>query len=284
MIMDDKKKKRQGEIARKILLLLMLAAVVGVELWYRLYDSPTEYITELYSSLSRFFGGCVALMFIFEFSFGRILSPLGNRRLGALIYVLPALAVTVNNFPWVSFLSGDCSLDATAGQIAFFAFSCFCVGFFEELTFRGCALMLLLKSRRGSKLKIFMAIFWSSVIFGVIHLVNIFTASPGAVFLQIGYSALIGALCCVVLLETGNIWLCVIIHAIYNFAGGVVPAFGEGAIWTAPEIALTAVVGVAVALWSLIRFIRMPVERADELFSGVARAKGSCGNSSVTGA
>lgn len=277
--MADNKKQSRGEIARKVLLLLMLAAVVAIELWYRLYDSPTELITELYSSLSRFFGGMVALLFIIEFSFVKILSPLGNHRTKALLYIIPALAVAINNFPWVSFIAGDCQLNATAGQMLFFAFSCLCVGLFEELTFRGCVLMLLLKSRTGSKLKIFMAIFWSSVVFGAVHLVNIFTSSPGAVFLQIGYSALIGALCCTVLLETGNIWLCVFTHSLYNFAGGVIPAFGEGTIWTAPEIAITTIVGVAVAIWSVIRFIRMPDERAAELFSRApakAKKEGEC--------
>ena len=268
MQMSEKRKLSPAEITRKVLLVLMLAAVVAVEIWYRLCDSPSESVTELYSSLSRFFGGMVALIFILEFSFGKILRPLGNKRASALIFIIPALAVAINNFPWVSLAMGDCSFGGSVGDILFFAFSCFCVGFFEELAFRGCALMLLLKSRTATKLKIFMAIFWSSVVFGAVHLVNIFTASPGAVILQIGYSALIGALCCTVLLETGNIWLCVFTHALYNFAGGVIPTFGEGTIWTGPEIAITAIVGVAVAVYSVVRFIKMPIERAEELFSG----------------
>ena len=265
--MSEKRRLSASEITRKVLLVLMLGAVVAVEIWYRLYESPPDSITEIYSSLSRFFGGMVALIFILEFSFGKVLRPLGNRRASALIFIIPALAVAINNFPWVSLIMGDCSFGGGAGDILFFAFSCFCVGFFEELTFRGCALMLLLKSRTKTKLRIFMAIFWSSVVFGVVHLVNIFTSSPGAVIMQIGYSSLIGALCCTILLETGNIWLCVFTHALYNFAGGVIPAFGEGTIWTGPEIAITAIVGVAVAIYSVVRFIKMPTERAEELFS-----------------
>ena len=126
--------------------------------------------------------------------------------------------------------------------------------------------MLFLKKRRHTRLGIFMAIFWSSVIFGAVHLVNIFISSPGAVLLQIGYSALIGGLCCLVLLETGNIWMCVIVHALYNFAGGVVPRLGEGEIWTAPEVAITAIIGVIVAALSVWRFLTMPLSCADDLF------------------
>ena len=271
--MADKRKPSRREIALRILLVLMLGAVIAVELWYRFYDSPTSEITDLYSALSRLFGGMVALTFMLEFSLGKILGPLGNRRAGALIFVFPALIVAINNFPWISFLSGDCTLEASVPQMLFLAFSCLCVGFFEELAFRGCALMLLLKKRCSTKLKMFMAIFWSSVIFGAVHLVNIFTSSPGAVLMQIGYSALIGALCCTVLLETGNIWLCVFIHALYNFAGAVIPAFGSGTIWTAPEIALTSVVAVIVTVWSVIRFIKMPNERAAELFDNIKAQK-----------
>ena len=263
--MSEKRKLSPAEITRKVLLVLMLAAVVAVEIWYRLCDSPSESVTELYSSLSRFFGGMVALIFILEFSFGKILRPLGNKRASALIFIIPALAVAINNFPWVSLAMGDCSFGGSVGDILLFAFSCFCVGFFEELAFRGCALMLLLKSRTATKLKIFMAIFWSSVVFGAVHLVNIFTASPGAVILQIGYSALIGGMCSLVLLETKNIWICVFIHALYNFAGGVVPRFGEGMIWTAPEVALTAALAVVVIVYCVWRFVTMPLEYADNL-------------------
>ncbi len=261
-----KKLRFTGELVRKIALVLLLIAVIAVEIWYRQYDAPTEFISDCYNSISRLCGAMVALIFMIEFSLCRVLNPLGNKRIKGFIFILPALAVAINNFPWVSLLSGDCTLDASAADIMFYAFICLCVGLFEELAFRGCALMLLLRKRRVTRLGIFMSIFWSSVIFGAVHLVNIFVSSPIAVLLQIGYSALIGALCCIVLLETGNIWMCVFTHALYNFAGGVVPRLGRGEIWTAQEIAFTAVVGVIVAILCVWRFFVMPIERADELF------------------
>ena len=143
---------------------------------------------------------------------------------------------------------------------------CLCVGLFEEIAFRGCVLMLFLKKRTHSKLSVFMAIFWSSVVFGAVHLVNIFTSSPGAVILQIGYSALIGGLCSLVLLETGSVWACVLVHAVYNFSGGIVPRLGEGTIWTAPEVALTAALAVIVIVYCVWRFVTMPQDSAKNLF------------------
>ena len=55
------------------------------------------------------------------------------------------------------------------------------------------------------------------------------------------------------------------IHALYNFAGGVVPRFGEGMIWTAPEVALTAALAVVVIVYCVWRFVTMPLEYADNL-------------------
>ncbi len=256
----------KGELVRNTALVLLLLAVVAVEIWYRQHDNPDEFISDCYNSISRLCGAAVALIFMIEFSLCKVLNPLGNKRVKGLVFILPALAVAVNNFPWVALISGDCTLEANVSDVIFYAFVCLCVGLFEELAFRGCALMLLLRKKRGTRSGIFMSIFWSSVIFGAVHLVNIFVSSPIAVLLQIGYSALIGALCCVVLLETGNIWLCVFIHALYNFAGGVVPRLGTGTVWTVEEIAFTAIVGVAVAALCVWRFFAMPIERADELF------------------
>ena len=263
--MSDKLKKRR-EILVRVLLVLSIIAVVAVEIWYRLIDSPTELTTDIYSSLSRLFGTAIALVFMLEFSLGKILHPLGNKRASAILYILPAFAIAINNFPWVSFFAGDCSMSASATDILFYAFMCLCVGLFEEIAFRGCVLMLFLKKRTHSKLSVFMAIFWSSVVFGAVHLVNIFTSSPGAVILQIGYSALIGGLCSLVLLETGSVWACVLVHAVYNFSGGVVPRLGEGTIWTAPEVALTAVLAVIVIVYCVWRFVTMPQDSAKNLF------------------
>ena len=266
--MADKKKSsaRIGDVVLKLLLIAVIIALAVVEIWYRAQSAPTQTVIDLYNSLSRLCGALAALIFMIEFSFLRILHPLGNKNFKGLLFILPALAVAINNFPWVSMATGDCSLNANASDIIFYAFICLCVGLFEELAFRGCALMIFLKKRRTTRLGVFMAIFWSSVIFGAVHLVNIFVASPGAVLLQIGYSALIGGMCCMVLLETGNIWLCVLTHALYNFAGGVVGQLGGGTIWTGEEIALTALVGVAVAVFSVWRFMTMPLENAEQLF------------------
>ena len=69
-----------------------------------------------------------------------------------------------------------------------------------------------------------------------------------------------------VLLLTGNIWFCVILHSLYNFCGGLIDGYGVGTQWTTPEIIFTAVVAVIVAVYFLILFLKMPTDYAKKLF------------------
>lgn len=241
----------------------LLLILVAIEISYAVW----KFDQSLYMLMSRFAGGGACLLFMIEFSFTRILSPMGNKKPLLWLLTIPGFVIAINNFPFVSFLAGDCRITAKTESILYFALVCLGVGFFEEMAFRGCAFMLLLKSKTQSRAKIFLAIFLSSVVFGCIHIVNLFFGgSVGSVVLQIGYSALIGALCSMVLLLTGNIWLCVLLHAAYNFCGGIISDYGIGVQWTSAEIVFTAVVSVIVALYFVILFIKMPTSLAEDLF------------------
>jgi membrane protease YdiL (CAAX protease family) len=135
------------------------------------------------------------------------------------------------------------------------------------MAFRGVVFLTVLEGRRKTKLGAFVSIAITSVVFGVVHLVNVFAGSSlPAVLLQVGYSALIGAMCSVVLMKTANIWLCVVLHAVYNFCGGVVPRFGGGEIWTVPEIILTVAVSLAVCTYVVISLLRMDTSKLDAIF------------------
>ena len=248
----------------KILFVVALAALLAIEAIRAVFG----FNDELYMLLSRFVGGGACLLFMVDFSFTRILYPLGNKRVSMLLLTIPGFLIAINNFPFISYFSGDCKITAKPSSIALYALICLGVGFFEELAFRGCAFMLLLKKRTLGRGKIFLAIFLSSVVFGLVHLVNLFFgASLVSVLLQIGYSALIGALCSMVLLLTRNIWLCVILHASYNFFGGIISNYGSGVQWTLSEILFTAAIAVIVGVYFLVLFFKMPTRLAGELFN-----------------
>lgn len=254
------------DVKNKIVRLLffgLLLLLLAVEITH----AVLQYNEDLYLCMSRFIGGCACIVFMLDFSVTKVLNPLGNKKLFPLLLVLPGFLIAVNNFPFVSFFSGECGISVDLERIFIFAIICIGTGFFEEMAFRGCAFMILLKSRTKSRAKVFLAILFSSVVFGLIHFVNIFFgASPLAVLLQIGYSALIGALCSMVLLLTGNIWLCVILHATYNFCGGLIDNVGFGVQWTTGQMIFTAIVAIIVAAYFVILFFKLPLSYADNLF------------------
>ena len=144
----------------KVLFALFLLFLLAVEAARAIWKLDED----LYLLLSRFLGGGACLLFMIEFSFTKILSPIGNKKPLLWLLVIPGFIIAINNFPFVSYLMGDCKIDADLSSILFWALICVGVGFFEEMAFRGCAFMLLLKSRTESKGKIFLAIFLSSEI------------------------------------------------------------------------------------------------------------------------
>ena len=261
--MDNKKLSAR---LRKIALFTLLILLVGFEIAFRMFNEKLGMSEDVYMTVTRVIGGLACIVFMLEFSFGKVFAPLGNKMWKWYLAIIPAFVIAINNFPFVSFFAGACSFSADTLEIFAFAFSCLCVGFFEEMAFRGCALMYLMKKRTDTRLGIFISIVLSSCVFGLVHLVNIFTSSPGAVLRQIGYSALIGALCSIVLIATKNIWLCVICHGLYNFCGGIIDEFGRGNMWTISQIIVTAVVAVVVAAYIIWLFFKIPLDNAKALY------------------
>ena len=91
-------------------------------------------------------------------------------------------------------------------------------------------------------------------------------AGIGPTILQIGYSFLIGAMCSVVLLKTRNIWICVMLHAIYDFCGTLMPTLGAGTWWDTPTVVFTAVLAVATAVYLVWQFFRLDLDEVGKIF------------------
>ena len=221
-----------------------------------------------YLTATRLIGAAIAALIIIYSSFGNIFKIRACGLGRAILFTLPCWLIAINNFPFIAIFTGDAHIGASAGKIALYAFQCLCVGLFEELAFRGCIFLFALDGHRKSTFDLFLAIVISSAIFGAVHLVNVLAgASIGAVILQIGYSVLIGGMCSVVLMKTGCIWHCVLIHAVYNFCGGVVPELGSGAIWNTPTIILTVVVSVAVAVYVVVSLLKIDIASLGYIFN-----------------
>lgn len=190
--------------------------------------------------------------------------------------VIPAFAVVINNFPIIGLARGAAYVTAPAWEVSLFALSCLLIGVFEEFAFRGVFYMLLLSTRRDSVKKIFWVTVASSAAFGAVHLFNLLAgAGIGPTLLQVGYSFLIGGMCSIVLIVTGSIWIPVILHALFDFGGYLIPTLGDGIVWDAATVAVTAVLGVATAVYMTVLLLRVKPQSLDRLFPASSAVDGA---------
>ena len=256
---------------RKIALVITVACaalLIAYEFWVGdlLFSTLSEEIRLLVDmTVTRLLGAAVFTVILVYLGY-KVLDPIRKPFFKGLAFCLPAYVIAINNFPFSSMIKGNATVDATAGKLLLLAAECLAVALFEEMTFRGVILLGFAEKRRWSRWGLFISIILSSAVFGVVHLLNIFTSSPIAVLMQIGYSFLIGGMCSVVLLKTANIWHCVAIHAIFNFLGAVVPTFGSGEIWDSFTIIITAVIAVLTFVYMLVFFLRFDVKETDKIY------------------
>lgn len=180
--------------------------------------------------------------------------------------VLPSLAVVVNNLPIIALADGSARVDRT-DLLPLFLLECFLIGLFEELAFRGTLFLAILEKRRATTRQIFLTSFVSSALFGLVHLANLLEgAGVGATLLQVGYSFLIGGMCTIVLLKTGNILFCILLHAIFDVGGGLLSTVGSGSQWNTPTVVITAVLAVVVTAWMIRLLLRVSPEETDKFY------------------
>lgn len=174
---------------------------------------------------------------------------------------LPAFAVAINNFPWLPLCTGDVTL--TNGYLfGWLILHVLCIGALEELAFRGMLLPLLIRRFGRTRRALLKSVILSSIIFGFVHFLNLIEgASVAETLMQVGYSMLIGAMCAVVFLGTGNLAYCIATHAVFNFGGGVTAFLAKGTVWTIPNIVGTVIIGGAVGAWMILSFCRLDPQK-----------------------
>lgn len=216
-------------------------------------------------TVTRALGGVAFIAMLVNFGY-RVLDPFKKPFWSSILYSLPAFLIVVNNFPFSQVIKGNARLTDSWGAVALLLLECMCVGFFEESAFRGVVFLGLLRRNPNNRLWAFASIAISSAVFGLVHLINIFESSPVAVLMQIGYSALIGAMCAVILMKTANLWLCVVIHGLFNFAGAVIPRCGEGEIWDTFTVVLTVIVSLLVLAYMIVLFVKDKMSAVEDIY------------------
>lgn len=217
--------------------------------------------------------GAVIFLVVLLYSEYRVtaIRPYGRAWLGVTVFVA-ALLIALNNFPWLALASGQVRVTGSVGELLLLGAECLCIALFEEMTFRGVLFLRLLEKRRENSRQIFFVTVVSSALFGLVHLLNLLEgASPFSVLLQIGYSFLIGGMCAIVLLKTGCLWLAVLVHAVYDYGGNLIPVLGEGKLWDTPTVVITAVFSVIVVCFMLTVLARVKPEETDRFYPDAGR-------------
>jgi membrane protease YdiL (CAAX protease family) len=191
-----------------------------------------------------------------------------TNRVKSLLCTLVPLAVVGNNFPIIGVISGEAFVTKPQWYIPIFALESLMIGLFEEFAFRGVLFPYILENRRNSSQSIFKATVISSAAFGAVHLFNLLMGGGiGGVLLQVGYSFLIGGMCAIVLLYTRCIWLCVALHAIYDFGGFMIPTLGTGVIWDPITVVITTILGVFALVFMLFWLKNITPAQVEEIYS-----------------
>jgi len=141
----------------------------------------------------------------------------------SMLYYLPAiLLLTANLWYGVSARVG-------AVETLLYILSMFCVGFLEEVIFRGLLYRAMAVDNPRS------AIIVSSLTFGIGHIVNLFNGSGAEVFvtlLQVFYAAAAGFMFVMIYEKTDSLIGCIVIHGVFN----ALSVFANEPSGTAPQI------------------------------------------------
>lgn len=125
----------------------------------------------------------------------------------SMLYYLPALILlTANTWHGISF-------NKSPFEIIFHILSMLCVGFLEEVIFRGLLLNAMRKDNETA------AVIVSSVTFGLGHIINLINGSGAELFpnlMQIVYATAAGFMFVMIYLKTKSLIGCIAIHGIFN--------------------------------------------------------------------
>ena len=224
-------------------LIVAVTVVLVLEIGNFAFTADETLNTLLKGTLTRLFAALAVVMFAFIAQCRDFLKPGKGGTIRNLIWCAPCLLVVLANFPYYAIITGVAKIERS-DLIWLFVFECIATALFEELTFRGIILEIIKNYTEGKNYGKLIAVAVSSAIFAVIHLFNLFSgAGVGATLMQVGYTFLIGAMLAAVMIKTGNIRLCVILHAAFNFGGLLIPELGSGIFQDACFWILTAIAG-----------------------------------------
>lgn len=182
------------------------------------YTYTARYLTGFFI---RSFSAGIIVLYLYKIGFKHTLRF--NYEFRNWFVIFPFLLLIAGNSP-IYQISQGAVIDRTNPSIfIFLGLKCLGVGLFEEFLFRGAITSLLLHKWRNAKNGLYIAVVTSGILFGCMHLINLAKGFDifAATLIQVFYTAFLGILISAVYLKTKNLWLVVLLHAVYNFSGEI---------------------------------------------------------------
>ena len=181
---------------------------------------------------------------------GRRYMVFDRRSLRLMVWSLPCFMIAFVNFPYSALAKGEVIINRP-DLIGLYLLYVFAIALLEELIFRGIVIVVSKDYLRNVRHAPLFIVLISATVFSLFHLTNLLQpgADVGYTLLQCGYTFLLGAMLAVTILRTKNIWLCIVIHTIFDFGGlfTMHKEFAWGEPWDLVFWILTIVSGVLCA-------------------------------------
>ena len=167
-----------------------------------------------------------------------------------MLFYVPILMLFTDN------LWHGAALNVTPLETVLYVLSMLCVGFLEEMIFRGLLFKAMIKDGVKS------AIIVSSVTFGIGHIVNLVNGSGAELLpniLQVLYAIAIGFMLVVIFYKTKSMLVCIGMHSIFN----ALSAFANKAVITSQDRIISALFLIIVS-GGYALYIALKVKAAEE--------------------
>lgn len=147
----------------------------------------------------------VVILFIVKNGLGEYYGLTRIPKFKEFLYFIPLLILMSVN------LWGGVQIKNTSSEITFYILFMICVGFLEEIIFRGFLFKMMAKDNVNT------AIIVSALTFGIGHIINLFNgAALIATLIQVCYAVAGGYLFVIIFQKGKSLWPCIIAHACIN--------------------------------------------------------------------
>lgn len=203
-------------------IVLIFLYVILIYLTYPInFLFPENEVGQLYSNAAiKLTISLIFLAILWRFGWVKTsgLTRFGNVKVWLVIPILLVYHLLVN----LHFMTGDLSIVfpnsplAIANLVYYFP-----AGLMEEIMFRGLVLLAMVFAWGPTKKGLTKAVLLSSLLFGLIHLLNIVELPIEVVFLEVLVAAMLGFLWAAILMASRSMWPAIILHWLTNAAVNV---------------------------------------------------------------